>query len=161
MYIGSFSKVLLPSVRLSYTVLTEKLLRIYNSRKRLMNQTASKTEQLALAKYIESRKIDAHLRKARRVYLEKSKRLAACVEQYFPGMPCDFNETALYMTVKPPFPFDRDALEHQLTQRSVRLMSRGKEDNILALSFSGISSDKMEEGVRLVSEALQAARNKQ
>ena len=65
------------------------------------------------------------------------------------------------MTVKPPFPFDRDALEHQFTQRSVRLMSRGKEDNILALSFSGISSDKMEEGVRLVSEALQAARNKQ
>lgn len=160
-YIGSFSKVLLPSVRLSYTVLTEKLLTTYNSRKRLMNQTASKTEQLALAKYIESRKIDAHLRKARRVYLEKSKRLAACVEQYFPGMPCDFNETALYMTVKPPFPFDRDALEHQFTQRSVRLMSRGKEDNILALSFSGISSDKMEEGVRLVSEALQAARNKQ
>lgn len=157
-YIGSFSKVLLPSVRLSYMVLPQRLLTIYNSRKGLMNQTASKTEQLALAKYIENRKIDAHLRRARRVYFEKSKKLLACVEKTFPSVPCEFNETALYLVLKPPFSFDRSRLEQALAARSVRLMTRDKEKNALALSFSGIPLEKTEEGVRLIGEALTASR---
>ncbi len=157
-YIGSFSKVLLPSVRLSYMVLPQRLLTVYNSRKGLMNQTASKTEQLALAKYIENRRIDAHLRRARRVYYEKSKRLMACVEKTFPSVPYEFNETALYLVLKPPFSFDRNRLEQALAARSVRLMARDKEKNALALSFSGIPLEKTEEGVRLIGEALTASR---
>ena len=51
-YLGSFSKILLPSVRISYMVLPQKLTDEYNKIKKYTNQTASKTEQIALAKYI-------------------------------------------------------------------------------------------------------------
>ena len=71
-YLGSFSKILLPSVRISYMVLPQKLTDEYNKIKKYTNQTASKTEQIALAKYINNGKLDVHLRKARRIYLEKS-----------------------------------------------------------------------------------------
>ena len=153
-YIGSFSKVLLPSVRLSYTVLPERLLQIYNSRKHLMNQTASKTEQLALAKYIENGKIDAHLRKARRVYLEKSKILLDSVAAYLPQAAFDFNETALYLVLRPPFAVDRAKLEEELSICSVRLMNYERSENAFALSFSGIAHEKLEQGVKLVCEAI-------
>lgn len=154
-YIGSFSKVLLPSVRISYTVLPPALLEKYNKCKRLMNQTASKTEQLALARYIENGKIDAHLRKARRVYSEKSKILMAEIGKYFPKECCAFNETALYITVKPPFKTDREKAEKALAQHSVRIMPKGEDGQEYALSFSGIAQEKITEGVRVFCETLE------
>ena len=153
-YIGSFSKVLLPSVRISYTVLPSTLLERYNLTKKLMNQTASKTEQLALAKYIENGKIDAHLRRARRVYLEKSKILTSAVEKFFPGAQCDFNETALYMIIRPDFAVDKKRAEQSMKERSVKLMTYTRDENAFALSFSGISIEKLEDGVRILSEIL-------
>ena len=147
-------KVLLPSVRLSYTVLPDRLSEIYQSRKRLMNQTASKTEQLALAQYIQSGKIDAHLRKARRVYLEKSRSMLESAARFLPEAAVDFNETALYLVLKPPFEVDKSRLEQELRGRSVRLMSYGREENAFALSFSGIAQEKLSEGVQLVCNAL-------
>ena len=153
-YIGSFSKVLLPSVRISYMVLPEKLLEKYNSVKRFMNQTASKTEQLALAKYISNGKIDAHLRRARRVYLEKSKALIAAVEKYLPEVRYIFNETSLYLTLNLPYKINKPKIEEALAQRSVRLMTYNREENALALSFSGIAQEKLCEGVKIISDVL-------
>lgn len=153
-YIGSFSKVLLPSVRLSYTVLPEGLLRRYREVKQLMNQTASKTEQLALARYIESGKIEAHLRKARRVYLEKSKLLLDAVARCLPNAKTDFNETSLYLTLTVPQALNRDKIDSELSARSVCLMSRGKEPNVFALSFSGIAQEKLAEGIELIGSVI-------
>ena len=82
-YLGSFSKILLPSVRISYMVLPDKLLKKYRQISPYINQTASKTEQNALAKYLENRRLDAHLIIARRVYLEKSKQITDFVYKYF------------------------------------------------------------------------------
>lgn len=157
-YIGSFSKVLLPSVRLSYTVLPGQLLAVYNSRKHLLNQTASKTEQLALASYLESRKIDAHLRRARRIYLEKSRAVLSLLRQHLPQAAVDFNETGLYLVVTPPFFTDRAQVQAGLANRSVRLMPYSKSGNRFALSFSGIPQDKLAEGIRLFAQALEEAR---
>ncbi len=155
-YIGSFSKVLLPSVRISYMVLPEQLLIKYNSVKRYMNQTASKTEQLALAKYISNGKIDVHLRRARRVYLEKSKALISAVEKHIPEARYRFNETSLYLTLKLPSTIDMPKTEEALARHSVRLMRYNINENTLALSFSGIAQEKLDEGVRIISEVLKA-----
>ena len=153
-YIGSFSKVLLPSVRISYTVLPPKLLEVYKNVKKKTNQTASKAEQLALAKYIENGKIEAHLRKARRVYLEKSRLLLECINKHLPNAELHLNETSLYLTVDPPFEYDRSLLEKALESQSVRLMTYHKDKKAIALSFSGISQEKLEEGVEIICNAL-------
>lgn len=157
-YIGSFSKVLLPSVRLSYTVLPPQLLTRYNSVKRLMNQTASKTEQLALAQYINNGKIDVHLRKARRIYLQKSKRMLKSINACLPGAKTAFNETSLYLTVTPPFAVDREKVLALLAEKSVRLMISNSRAASFALSFSGIETQRIDEGVRLFCEALEQSR---
>ena len=157
-YIGSFSKVLLPSVRISYMVLPDKLLQQYHHIKRLTNQTASKTEQLALAKYIDNGKIDAHLRRARRIYLEKSKQMLKSVKRNFAQSDIVFNETSLYVKIIPDFQFDREKLEQALDNSSVNIMSYGKDENAVTLSFSGIEQNKIDEGIALVKRCVEAAR---
>lgn len=72
-YLGSFSKLLLPSVRISYMVLPPSLIARYGSKVASYNQTASKIEQLALARYIHEGELERHLRKLRKQYRLKSK----------------------------------------------------------------------------------------
>lgn len=154
-YLGSFSKVLLPSVRISYMVLPEKHLQLYNKIKKITNQTASKTEQLALAKYIENRKIDIHLRKARRIYFEKSKAILESVNRYFHNSAeIIFNETSLYITLKLSFNVDRKFVEKQLLENSVNIMPYKTECNEFGLSFSGIPSEKIDSGIKLLANII-------
>lgn len=155
-YIGSFSKVMLPSVRISYMVLPEALMNRYRAIRKSVNQTASKTEQLALAVYINSRKIDAHLRRARRIYLEKSAAIHHSVRRHFPDCALMFNETSLYVSVRLKEPVDSRLLAQELERRSVRLIPHSRGENELGLSFSGIPIEKIEDGVALVAEAVEA-----
>ncbi len=157
-YIGSFSKILLPSVRISYMVLPEKHLNKYNKIKEFTNQTASKTEQLALAQYINERKIDIHLRKARRVYLEKSKIILDCINKYFKEYTeIIFNETSLYLIIKLGKSINMDKFKILLKQNSVNIMPNTITSDSFGLSFSGIAKEKIEDGVKITAEIISKA----
>lgn len=153
-YLGSFSKVLLPSVRISYMVLPDKLMQKYNQVKDIINQTASKTEQLALAKYINNGKIYVHLRKARRVYFEKSKLILESINKHFDNAEIIFNETSLYVTVKLNCKLNRNAINNSLKENSICLMPYKTGDNEFAVSFSGIEADKIDSGIELLSKII-------
>lgn len=62
-YCGSFSRILLPSLRISYLVLPQNLLPVYNRIKHLYNQTSSSIEQFALAEFIASGGLRRHIKK--------------------------------------------------------------------------------------------------
>lgn len=149
-YIGSFSKVLLPSVRISYIVMPDKLMDEYRKISRFTNQTASKIEQLALARYINAGKIDVHLRKARRVYFEKSRAIIESVEKYFDGCKTVFNETSLYLTIKPGFQINADKLKAELEANSVSVMPLQPGSSEVNLSFSGIPIERIDKGIELL-----------
>lgn len=154
-YIGSFSKILLPSVRISYMVLPEKYLKEYNKIKYVTNQTASKTEQLALSKYIENRKIDVHLRKARRIYLEKSRIMLESIKKYFRNnTELVFNETSLYVSLKLKTNIDRTKAEKEFNENSLRIMPYKNKSNVFELSFSGIENERIDAGIKIIAEIL-------
>lgn len=71
-YLGSFSKLLPPSIRISYMVLPEKLLAVYRQKAALYKQAASTVEQLALAKYMADGHLERQIRRLRKRYYEKS-----------------------------------------------------------------------------------------
>ncbi len=70
LYLGSFSRILLPALRVSYMVLSQELSKRYRERERTYAPSASKLEQLAFASYI----ADGHLRR-RITRLKKQYRL--------------------------------------------------------------------------------------
>nr|WP_319487647.1 PLP-dependent aminotransferase family protein [uncultured Caproiciproducens sp.] len=82
-YIGSFSKLLLPSVRVGYMALPENLLEQYRARSNRYNQTASKIEQLALSSYVRNGQLERHLRRLRKLYAAKSTALIKALKNAF------------------------------------------------------------------------------
>ena len=71
-YLGSFSKLLLPSVRIGYLAMPEELAYPYWEKSAGYNQTASKIEQLALARYIQEGSLERQLRRLRKLYPRKA-----------------------------------------------------------------------------------------
>lgn len=137
-------------------VLPDKLLKKYRQISPYINQTASKTEQNALAKYLENRRLDAHLRKARRVYLEKSKQITDCVYKYFGSdTQIIFNETSLYISVKIKGISDYNKIRKKLDENNIAVMPEKAEINALNLSFSGISVDKIDAGIKRICDVIQ------
>ena len=80
-YLGTFSKMLLPSIRISYMVLPPELLEQYEVRKNRYNQTASKAEQIALTQFIRDGHLAGQIRKSRKIHMAKAGQLADAAEK--------------------------------------------------------------------------------
>ena len=67
-YTGTFSKSLAPSIRMSYMVLPEHILKIYQEKCRFISSTVSKVDQMILQKFMEEGYYERHLNKTRALY---------------------------------------------------------------------------------------------
>ncbi len=156
-YIGSFSKLLLPSVRISYMVLPQQLAQKYKARKKYYNQTSSKTEQLALARYISCGRLDRQLRKLRKTYAEKASVMYEAVNKNFPDDTIvEIIETALCVRIKLKTDIPLDQLKLSAEKNGCRL-GKCREKNELKyfyLSFAGISKESIPTAVIDLKNAL-------
>ena len=82
-YIGSFSRLLLPSLRIAFMVLPVELMEIYKEKGKYYNQTASTAEQIALCQFIRDGHLKKQIRKARKLYMSKSQELCNCIQEVF------------------------------------------------------------------------------
>lgn len=154
-YLGSFSKLLLPSVRIGYAVLPETLSARFFGRAGRYNQTASKAEQLALAKYIRDGQLERHLRRLRKQYQEKILLLCSALQE---NLPYDINitllETALIVVVELPFEIDRQTLYHSLLEQGIRIIQGTRRGHSFKLGFSGIPCDKIRPAVEMIAATI-------
>ena len=99
-YIGSFSRLLLPSVRIAYMVIPQDLAETARIKSSLYDQTSSKIEQLALAEYIRDGHLERHIRRSRKTYQVKSKEMLRALNEVFNDKAeCRLLETSLCAAV--------------------------------------------------------------
>ena len=70
-YMGTFSKSIAPSIRMSYMILPDKLLDDFNRNMSFYSQTVSKMDQLIINEFIKGGYFERHLNKMRSVYKSK------------------------------------------------------------------------------------------
>jgi len=102
-YLGSFSKIIPPSIRISYMVLPDKFLKIYQKKSSLYNQAASTIEQLALAQFMSDGHLERQIRKLRKLYYEKSRLFFDAIKNILGGnVEVNENESGLHtiLTIK-------------------------------------------------------------
>lgn len=147
-YIGSFSKLLLPSVRIAYMVLPDSLINIFKEKMAYYNQTCGKTEQIALTEYINCGSLEKHLRKLRRVYYFKSQLLIKELQKY----PDIFKkikllETSLSVFVQTSLKTESGEICRICEKNGIKIMATSTLGEI-KLCFAGINQAELSDSIK-------------
>ncbi len=162
-YLGSFSKIIPPSIRISYMVLPKQLLTFYREKAALYKQGSSTTEQLALALFMKDGQLEKQIRRLRKFYQEKRTIFFKSIKENLgEHVILEEKESGLFtvLTVK------TDLTSQELKNRALKVGCRvaAIEDYALfnhdeqgfprlILYFSSIPKDKINEGVGLLKQA--------
>jgi len=87
-YLGSFTSTLFPAIRISYMVLPERMVKLYEQIRGNYDQTCSKTEQLTLAEFMKRGYFHSNLRRVRKLYSAKLQETLEAIREY--GSEGDF-----------------------------------------------------------------------
>ncbi|MFJ8088268.1 PLP-dependent aminotransferase family protein [Lysinibacillus sp. NPDC095746] len=82
-YFGTFSKTLIPSLRISYMILPKSLVEKFMLFNQEQKSVVSKIDQLVLADFIAQGLFDKHLAKMRTIYRKKQQTLLAAINTHF------------------------------------------------------------------------------
>lgn len=136
-YIGSFSKLLLPSVRIAYMVLPPDLSEKLRKREIAYNQTCGKIEQLALADYIERGALEKHLRRLRRIYYNKSQILIRELNSFIPDSEIKLYESSLMIELQLDIGISSKEISETALKNGIRVIETKKKGTV-RLCFAGI-----------------------
>lgn len=81
-YLGSFSSTLFASIKISYMILPQDMSKIFQKMRNDYSQTCSKTEQLALALFMEEGKYQTGIKKLRRLYSQKLNLIISLINKF-------------------------------------------------------------------------------
>lgn len=151
-YMGSFSNVLIPGIRISFMVLTNELAEIYHKNKQCFAQTASKTEQIALSGYIRDGHINAQTRKVRRHYTSKAKILLDEIKKEIPNTKCSLSENSLQVRLSAEFSKASSIFEEN--GLAVHINKQENDKIELVLSPSAVNESDIPEIVSILKSVL-------
>lgn len=156
-YLGSFSKMLLPSLRISFMVIPKRLLSKYNEIKYRHTQSTSKIDQIVLANFMKEGYMLKHLRKIKRIYRKKNLSLAASFKNTFKDKLEIINsDSGLHVVCEAYVKKDDRHLIEQIKNSRILLniISRNGDKIIFSLNYSGIDTDKIQDFTNLLGKVL-------
>lgn len=86
LYVGSFSKIMLPTLRLGFAVIPAPLHAAFRKAKYLTDWHTAAPVQAAAARFIEDGHLVRHIRRMRRVYAERHERVMRILARDFAGV---------------------------------------------------------------------------
>lgn len=151
-YIGSFSRLLLPSIRISFMILTNELAEKYRQNSYKFSQTASKTEQIALCSFIRDGRLMAQIRKTRRFYTAKTKFFYNILKKTFPGCKIEISENLLQVILQTPFRGEVSDFE----KNGIKLYVENYENGVISLVLSpgGIEQNELENAANTLKKSI-------
>ena len=84
-YVGTFSKVLFPALRIGYIVVPDGLAHVFARARWLADRQTPTLEQLALTDFIVEGHLERHLRRMRTLYDRRRQALVRALNQHFTG----------------------------------------------------------------------------
>jgi GntR family transcriptional regulator / MocR family aminotransferase len=160
-YIGTFSKVMFPSLRISYLVAPRDLVEVFIKGRVMIDMHSSTIPQAALADFIEDGHFARHIRRMRKLYAERQACLIAAAKAELSGLlEVKEREAGMHLIGwLPPGVDDRQAssaawrynlIVRPLSAASLRPLGRGA----LVLGYTGFDERHIRMGVRQLQIAL-------
>ena len=160
--VGTFSKVMYPSIRIGYMVVPQNLVPVFGEYKRLSDHHTDSVTQLALASFLADGTLEKHIRRMRREYKSRRDCLIQCLKDQFgekvhvSGRTAGMNLVAAFEKVHFDEAQVQKLLKHGVYAAPVERHVTGRENdgNELILRYSGLTGEELAEGVKRLKEGI-------
>lgn len=160
-YMGTLSKALLPSLRMSYIVLPKNLIKKYQKEYLFYTQSVSRMDQEVIRKFLNEGYWEKHIHKMRVVYRKKRNRLVFEIEKYFSNRVEVIGEdSGLHILLKVHNGMREEELIKAAAKYSIKIYPVStyyKDDtapeNVVLLGFAILSEEEIAKAIQLLHKA--------
>jgi GntR family transcriptional regulator/MocR family aminotransferase len=161
-YVGTFSKIIFPSLRIGYVVLPHELQSRWRYLRTHTDVQNPLFEQAALAEFLHSRRFDRHVQQMRKLYGQRRQVLLQALDREFGGNHRIWGDAAgLHMAVEfPGLHFDKSFLD-KCKENGLRLQTiethciqKGIHTDKLLLGYGHLIPEDIEKGILLLGKII-------
>jgi 2-aminoadipate transaminase len=162
-YMGSFSKVLTPGIRLGYVVAPVNLIRKLEQAKQAADLHTAQLTQMVVYEVIKDGFLDRHIPGIRRLYANQCNTMLDALTEFFPpSVTWTKPEGGMFIWVTLPKHIDSMALLDEAITQNVAFVpgapfyANSPQQHTLRLSFVTVSPDRIREGVSKLGKMIAA-----
>ena len=160
-YVGTFSKVLFPALRIGYLVVPPGLVKTFAQAKRLLDRHSPPLEQRVLADFINEGHFDRHLRRMRTLYNQRRQALAKSLKNHLGEAITILGDAAgIHLMVQLQTALRDEEITVRAAQLGVGLTSAAafylgsSRGGQFLLGYANLETEKIDEGVRRLAQVL-------
>lgn len=159
-YLGSFSKIVSPGLRLGYIIANEEIVKKIEVAKQMADAHSSVLNQYLILDYMQNNDTEAHIEKIRALYKNQAAAMIEAIKKNF-GNKVSYTEPKGGMFTWVTLPKDKDALQlfEKAVEKKVAFIP-GKPfytiegiNNTLRLNYSNANKENIELGIERLAEA--------
>lgn len=161
-YVGTFSKTLFPALRIGFVILPKQLQKKWRHYRNYMDVQNPILEQIALAKFLNTRKMDKHIGRMRKIYGEKREILLRSIEDRFGGAVEPWGDASgLHIALQfPGMEFGEQFID-KCKKTGIRISTvtrycptKDTHKDKLLLGYGHLSHEQIQEGIKALHEAV-------
>lgn len=160
-YVGTFSKVLFPSLRIGYMVVPESLVRVFTRARWIADRQTPTLEQLVLADFLNEGHLERHLRRMRTLYDKRRQALIRTLKLNFEDRVEVLGENAgLHLMARLRTNFSDEEVVLRAAEVGVGLLSakiyylHEAQSGEFVFGYGGLSERRISEGIKRLAKAL-------
>ncbi|TWT02128.1 PLP-dependent aminotransferase family protein [Planococcus sp. CPCC 101016] len=154
-YISTFSKSLMPSLRIAYMVLPKRLLRPYQQTFFHYSSSVPRHDQQLVAKFMKDGHFARHLNRMRKLYQKKIKQLSASLALFAPAVTVSGEQAGMHIVLTIQTTLSENELVKRAKQAGIRVTGMQsydvhKRESLqpkIVLGFGGLSEEEIHSGI--------------
>jgi GntR family transcriptional regulator / MocR family aminotransferase len=160
-YVGTFSKILSPAIRIGYLILPPPLVSPFRKHKWYLDRHSPLMDQMILSRFIQEGHLDRHIRNMKKVYHKKRNHLIKALTRHFPQVNILGRKAGMHLVAEFPGLAFTEELLADIHQAGVFVESvehyalqKGRHQHQIVLGFGGLSEEEIDKGIAVIKKAV-------